>query len=63
MNSVKYGPTEKRLKDSLNKEIKTPLKRPNKPNDKKPNIIFIVNKIKVSKLNNNENIFNLFVSV
>ena len=35
MNSVKYGPTEKRLKDSLNKEIENLPIRPNKPNEKK----------------------------
>ena len=35
MNSVKYGPTEKRREDSLNKEIENPPIWPNKPNEKK----------------------------
>ena len=42
MNSVKYGPTEKRLKDRKDKGL---------------NIIYTVSKIKVSNLYNNENIF------
>ena len=35
MHSVKYGPTDKRSKASLNKEIENPPIRPNKYNEKK----------------------------
>ena len=44
MNSLKYGPTEKSLKDSLNTGIENPPIRPSKPNEKTANIICILNK-------------------
>ena len=43
MNSVKYEPTGRRLKNSLNKEMENSPKGPNKPNEKKGNYVLHCN--------------------